>query len=83
MPGPDDQIVEIEIDDGADASPIDESIARLPVVFRETLLLRTHGFSYRKISRLTGVPVATVMSRLARARKRLTRIILASRTGSS
>jgi DNA-directed RNA polymerase specialized sigma24 family protein len=37
--------------------------------FRETVMLRdVHGLSYREISRVTGVPIGTVISRLAHAR---------------
>jgi DNA-directed RNA polymerase specialized sigma24 family protein len=44
----------------------------LEPAFRETFVLREiHGFDYREIAAVTGVPVGTVMSRLARARRRL------------
>ncbi|HWM80920.1 MAG TPA: sigma-70 family RNA polymerase sigma factor [Pseudolabrys sp.] len=45
------------------------AIAALPHAFRETLVMREiNGLSYRDIAETVGVPVGTVMSRLARAR---------------
>lgn len=55
-------------------------IADLPEPFRETLLLREmEDFSYREIATMTGVPIGTVMSRLARARDMLTNLLLSLR----
>jgi RNA polymerase sigma-70 factor (ECF subfamily) len=50
---------------------LDQSIAALPAVFREVLLLRKQGLSYNRISEVVGVPIGTVLSRLARARRRI------------
>ena len=56
----------------ADATRLRNAIAALPAEFRETLVLReVHGLDYREIAAVTGKPVGTVMSRLARARQRL------------
>jgi RNA polymerase sigma factor (sigma-70 family) len=56
----------------ADEAKLEAAIADLPTVFRETLVLRdVQGLDYREIATITGVPIGTVMSRLARARGRL------------
>jgi RNA polymerase sigma factor (sigma-70 family) len=55
-----------------DAARLETAISELPMPFRETLVLRdVQGLDYREIAQVTGVPIGTVMSRLARARRRL------------
>jgi RNA polymerase sigma-70 factor (ECF subfamily) len=53
-------------------------IEELPVQYREALVLREmNDLSYREIADLTGMPIGTVMSRLARARDMLRKMWLA------
>jgi RNA polymerase sigma factor (sigma-70 family) len=48
------------------------ALEQLPVDYREVLVLREiEGLSYKEIAGVLRVPIGTVMSRLARARERL------------
>jgi len=55
-----------------EADEVRRAVADLPAAFREVIVLcEIHELNYREIAEVTGVPIGTVMSRLARARRML------------
>jgi RNA polymerase sigma factor (sigma-70 family) len=59
-----------------EAQQVRKAMASLPVPFREILVLREiHDLDYRTIAEVAALPIGTVMSRLARARRLLTATI--------
>ena len=81
----DDDLHEIESKDlnpeallmqSADTQMVRRALEGLPAEFREAIVLRElEGLSYKQIADVAEIPVGTVMSRLARARKRLQQIL--------
>ena len=54
----------------ADKVQINLALAALPIVYREVLVLRElEDMPYKDIARVADIPIGTVMSRLARARR--------------
>src|SRR5437870_3242637 len=61
----------------ADAQTLRQAVEELPLEFREVLVLRElDELSYKQIAAVADLPLGTVMSRLARARKRLQHILV-------
>jgi RNA polymerase sigma-70 factor (ECF subfamily) len=56
----------------AEADEIEAALQTLPTPLREVVILREmEDLSYREIADIAGIPIGTVMSRLARARAQL------------
>ena len=61
----------------SDATHLHAMLTNLPEPFREALVLRElEELSYREIADITGAPIGTVMSRLARGREMLATLVL-------
>jgi len=62
----------VAFDRAQDRQTVRAAIDQLPAEFREAITLRElQGASYKEIADVAGVPIGTVMSRLARARRQL------------
>jgi len=60
----------------ANGDLLKKALQGLPTEFREVVLMReVEGLSYREIASISGLPIGTLMSRLARARTRLQQVL--------
>jgi RNA polymerase sigma-70 factor, ECF subfamily len=63
---------DLQLEQQADRALLNRLIEAMPADGREILVLREmEEMSYKEIAEIVGVPIGTVMSRLARARQRL------------
>ena len=61
----------------ADTELVQAAISSLPLLFQEVILLADiEEMKYREVAETLGIPIGTVMSRLARARKQIRKHIL-------
>jgi RNA polymerase sigma-70 factor (ECF subfamily) len=62
----------VALDIAQDRQSVRAAIEQLPAEFREAITLRElEGMSYKEIADIAGVPIGTIMSRLARGRRQL------------
>ena len=69
---------ELRLVQHADAQMVHAALAELPLEFREVTVMRElEELSYKEIAMIADLPIGTVMSRLARGRKRLHWLLVA------
>ena len=63
-------------DEGPDRERIEQAIARLDEDFRSVIVLRLiDGYSTAETAKILNIPLGTVLSRLARAQRKLREIL--------
>lgn len=76
LPGPTSQEPQDIASRKADREHLNRALNSLPTAYREVLVLREmEDLSYKDIARIADIPVGTVMSRLARGREMLRRVL--------
>ncbi|WP_408430255.1 RNA polymerase sigma factor [Paraburkholderia sp. RL18-101-BIB-B] len=67
-----------------DSKLVHEALAQLPVEYREVLTLRElEEMGYKEIAAVADVPIGTVMSRLARGRRKLAALLMEKQGGAA
>ncbi|REG57811.1 RNA polymerase sigma-70 factor (ECF subfamily) [Paraburkholderia sp. BL6669N2] len=67
-----------------DTKRVHEALTQLPVEYREVLMLRElEEMGYKEIAAVADVPIGTVMSRLARGRRKLAALLMEKQEGGS
>jgi RNA polymerase sigma-70 factor (ECF subfamily) len=73
---PDDGNPEVVLLQSANRKLVNQALEELPVGYREVVVMREiEDLSYKEIATVAGIPLGTVMSRLARGRELLRRAI--------
>ncbi|HET7548092.1 MAG TPA: sigma-70 family RNA polymerase sigma factor [Usitatibacter sp.] len=73
---PSDGNPEVILLQSANRKLVNQALEELPVGFREVIVMREiEDLSYKEIAAVAGIPIGTVMSRLARGREMLKRAI--------
>lgn len=75
---------ELRLVRNVDAEMVRAAMAELPLEFREVTVMRElEELSYKEIAAIADLPIGTVMSRLARGRKRLHALLVSRMEGVS
>jgi RNA polymerase sigma factor (sigma-70 family) len=70
---------EVLLERSRNSQTLRHALEELPEEFREVIVMRElEGMGYKEIAEVAGVPIGTVMSRLARTRERLRRALTAT-----